>query len=88
VTGLIDRLAKGGHVRRQRDESDRRVIHVGLTKKGQQIFKRLNEHFTRKLGQFLEALDASDRKDLFRILQKVLDRAHRPLAANESHSRG
>jgi DNA-binding MarR family transcriptional regulator len=75
VTGLADRMERGGYLRRDRDDEDRRVVRLHLTRRGAQIFRRINDVFVRKLGLFLGALDASDRKDLFRILGKLLARA-------------
>ncbi|MEM6972090.1 MAG: MarR family winged helix-turn-helix transcriptional regulator [Pseudomonadota bacterium] len=37
VTPLVDRLEIAGLVRRQRDEQDRRVVHVGLTDQGSAV---------------------------------------------------
>jgi DNA-binding MarR family transcriptional regulator len=74
VTGLADRMEREGYLRRDRNDADRRVVRLHLTRRGGQIFRRVNDIFVSKLGRFLGALDASDRKDLFRILGKLLAR--------------
>ena len=41
---LVDRLAKGGMVRRRRAESDRRSVVVELTPRGQAVLEKLARH--------------------------------------------
>lgn len=74
MTGVIDRLTREDCVRRERDETDRRVVYAKLTRKGEQVFRRLDGHFCDRLARFLGVLDVSDRRDLFRIFRKVLNR--------------
>ncbi len=40
ITGVIDRLEKKGYVTRNRDQVDRRVINVQLTREGRRLVKR------------------------------------------------
>ena len=44
LTTSINRLVKKGYVERIRSEDDRRVVKLGLTKKGRLVF-RINQHF-------------------------------------------
>lgn len=85
ITGVIDRLERDGYLQRVRDQSDRRVIRVILTKKGETEFHRLNEHVTEQIERFLSLLDKGDREALFRILEKLRDRvAHAGSSAHTS----
>lgn len=43
ATGLVDRLEARGLVERSHSTEDRRVVHVNLTRKGQQTARKLNE---------------------------------------------
>jgi DNA-binding MarR family transcriptional regulator len=47
VTRLVDRLSRRGLVTRVRGRQDRRVVEVGITDKGQQILRSLDEHVVR-----------------------------------------
>ena len=47
VTRLVDRLNRQGLVTRGRSRRDRRIVEVGITEKGQQILRSLDEHVTR-----------------------------------------
>jgi DNA-binding MarR family transcriptional regulator len=73
VTGLVDRLQRDGLVERRRDEADRRVIHVALTGPGEALARRLDAEMLQALTRLLGRLDAGDRRDLFRIIEKLTD---------------
>ena len=45
VTGVIDRLELAGHVRRERDSRDRRIVWVVLTEEGEQLVERIPSFF-------------------------------------------
>lgn len=47
VTRLVDRLNRQGLVTRSRSRRDRRIVEVGITEKGQQTLRSLDEHVTR-----------------------------------------
>jgi DNA-binding MarR family transcriptional regulator len=71
VTGLVDRLARDGLAERVRDEADRRVIHVALTPRGAALFGRMDAEVLQSLTRLLGQLDAADRRDLIRIIEKL-----------------
>jgi DNA-binding MarR family transcriptional regulator len=60
---LIDRLVAKGFAERQRAESDRRQVHVRLTKAGQQILHKLSVRHSEQLR--------SDGPELLRVLQDI-----------------
>jgi DNA-binding MarR family transcriptional regulator len=47
ITRLVDRLGRRGLVTRSRSRTDRRVVEVGITEKGQQMLRDLDEHVNR-----------------------------------------
>src|SRR5512142_2260241 len=44
ITRLVDRLIKRGLMDRQRSESDRRMVELGITKAGLALLKTLDPH--------------------------------------------
>jgi DNA-binding MarR family transcriptional regulator len=81
VTGIVDRLEREGHVQRERITLDRRVVRCRLTEQGQKTYQLLDRMVHEAMGQMLGMLDGSDRKALFRILEK-LDRRLKSSAAD------
>ncbi|AEJ38365.1 transcriptional regulator, MarR family [Sulfobacillus acidophilus TPY] len=72
ATRLVDRLLKMNLVRRERDETDRRVVRVRLSTYGRQladlVFRRREQQFTR----FAERLSAEHRDKLIEGLSALL----------------
>jgi DNA-binding MarR family transcriptional regulator len=71
ITGLLDGLEREGWVRRQPYPSDRRMLSVQLTDKGQQLLSQmLPDHFCRTTG-LMANLTATEKKTLVQLLAKV-----------------
>lgn len=71
MTGLIDTLERDGYVVREPDTSDRRMLLVRLTRKGENFLARfLPAHF-RGVSEVMGALSDSERKTLVRLLGKI-----------------
>jgi DNA-binding MarR family transcriptional regulator len=78
MTGVVDRLEREGFVQRVRGVTDRRVVHSSLTAEGQRVYQRLDRLLRHQMGVFLDMLDAEDRKALFRMLEKLIERVEAP----------
>nr|AYM53939.1 MarR family transcriptional regulator [Corallococcus coralloides] len=87
VTGVVDRLEREGYLMRERSASDRRVVHCRLTPEGQATWGKLDRSMNQGMGQMLAILDTSDRKALFRILEKLLRRVDSPPAPPAARER-
>ncbi len=74
ITGIVDRMEKLSLFVRERDDHDRRVVRVKLTKDGDAAFQHMREAMLEKLVAMLQLLDPDDRKGLLRIFQKLNDR--------------
>lgn len=71
MTGVVDRLEGAGHVTRERDASDRRVVHVHLTSKGRELFLGCRRNVTERIRSLLGLLEEQDRNRLCLILEKL-----------------
>ena len=80
ITVMVDRLIKGGLVRRERDEDDRRIVKLDSTEEGRAIFEKAKvirkEIFTR----YLSYLEEADIEQLVMTYEK--------LAAIIEHTKG
>ncbi len=79
ITGLIDRLEKGGFVNRERCAEDRRVIYVSLTEKGRKMLSAIDG----PLGELHEELIGHLTKAELKKLIRLLEKARGPLSAEE-----
>lgn len=75
ITGVVDRLERDGYVERVRHPTDRRVIQVHLTSKGARTFQKLDGQLVDGLAQIMAVLTVNQRKQLFDIIQRLVDKA-------------
>ncbi len=74
ITGIIDRLEREDYVQRERDPSDRRVVHVRLTPRGTETAEQLHSQAHARFCSFLSLLDSEDRTALLRVFEKLVER--------------
>ncbi|MFR8961240.1 MAG: MarR family winged helix-turn-helix transcriptional regulator, partial [Enterococcus faecalis] len=69
LTVAINNLVKKGYVERLRSEDDRRVVKLGLTKKGKLLF-RVHQHFHREMVKnILKGMEQEEEQALLRALK-------------------
>jgi DNA-binding MarR family transcriptional regulator len=71
VTGIIDRMEREGLVRRERSTSDRRVVHIRLSEKGQKLAQQIQVEPMEIFRAALLGLSNADLRDLLRIMNKL-----------------
>jgi DNA-binding MarR family transcriptional regulator len=71
VTTALQRLERGGFLRREVDERNRRVSRVYLTDKGRACEEPVRAMFSEAEEVFLRDLDESERRRLVRFLDRV-----------------
>jgi DNA-binding MarR family transcriptional regulator len=91
ITGIVDRLERDGHLARERDAGDRRVVRVSLTSAGLTVYRRIDRAIDDGVARLLALLDPGDRAALARIVDTLAarlgaatpvgERARRPRAA-------
>jgi len=72
LTKRLDRLADAGLVARRPDPGDRRGTLVRLTRRGRTRIDRAVAEHVRNEETILHTLTASDRRDMDRLLRKLL----------------
>ncbi|HAP4487605.1 TPA: winged helix-turn-helix transcriptional regulator [Enterococcus faecalis] len=73
LTVAINNLVKKGYVERLRSEDDRRVVKLGLTKKGKLLF-RVHQHFHREMVKnILKGMEQEEKQALLRALKNLHD---------------
>ena len=73
LTVAINNLVKKGYGERLRSEDDRRVVKLGLTKKGKLLF-RVHQHFHREMVKnILKGMEQEEEQALLRALKNLHD---------------
>jgi DNA-binding MarR family transcriptional regulator len=74
LTGILDRLEAAGIIERRPNPTDRRAIHIHLTGKGRGAAKEISRLVGIANTEFLGSLNASEEKELRRLLDKVREK--------------
>lgn len=72
ATALVNQLADGGYLRREGDRTDRRQIHLFVSKKAEKALAAIMEKRKKVLKKLMLGLSAKDHDDMQRVLQKML----------------
>jgi DNA-binding MarR family transcriptional regulator len=73
VSALVDSAERAGHVRRDRDDADRRVTRVSLTKAGRATLLKADADRREMLRRHAAVLSPDDLRALIRIQQVLID---------------
>ncbi|GAA4509386.1 MarR family transcriptional regulator [Actinoallomurus oryzae] len=72
LTGLVDRSAQRGLVRREPDPEDARAVRVALTPEGARLAERFYAETARRVERLADGLDAPDLRTLTTLLARVV----------------
>jgi len=75
ITGLVDRLEGRGYVERKGVGTDRRVVRIGLTRKGKSSYQRTSVQHRRLISKIMGVLNRDELLNLTGQLQKVKETA-------------
>jgi DNA-binding MarR family transcriptional regulator len=71
LTQRIDRLVTAGLVQRTRDESDRRIVYIELTREGHELIDQVVEvHFSTQ-DRMIAAMSQPERRQIARLLARL-----------------
>lgn len=71
VTPIIDSLAKKGYITRLQNKDDRRIVAIGITKKGESELKKRFKKIDRTITHIFKILKNDEKEKLITILSKV-----------------
>jgi len=73
MTGIINRLVRGGYLQRIYDSKDRRTIKVKLTAKGAELVKKINSQRRQMIVKIFSRITEPERQSYLMILTKIHD---------------
>lgn len=71
VTGIVDRMHNNGLVDRFRDERDRRVVYVSLTKRGKEILEDARKKRNAIMKKYVSDLDPHVLESMMRGFEQL-----------------
>jgi DNA-binding MarR family transcriptional regulator len=73
ATRTMDWLVDNGYAQRLHDPQDRRIVRVGLTEAGQEIYSTINQFFMERVENIMGQFTSEERETFTALLCKVLD---------------
>jgi len=71
VVGLVDRLERGGYVRRKSHPSDRRFNQIVLTPKGQKLEAKVERSYFQEVDKMMNVLTASEKRGVVKAMEAI-----------------
>jgi MarR family transcriptional regulator, 2-MHQ and catechol-resistance regulon repressor len=71
ITLVVDNLEKHGWVRRERQENDRRMVMVHLTRQGRKLIEDVFPEHARAINKEMSVLEPQEQESLRRICRKL-----------------
>ncbi|MCK5708644.1 MAG: MarR family transcriptional regulator [Candidatus Aureabacteria bacterium] len=71
ITGLVDRMEKGGLIQRNKVENDRRSYHIICTSKGKKLIDKFDVLYEKKVQKIMSAFSEKEYKELIRLTKKL-----------------
>jgi DNA-binding MarR family transcriptional regulator len=84
ITGIVDRMERDGLVVRDRSSTDRRVVLIRATAKGQELARSVPVSAMELLTSALASLDGRDRQELTRIVLALAEHVRSEIEQRES----
>jgi DNA-binding MarR family transcriptional regulator len=73
VTGVVDRLERAGYVRREADNTDRRVSRVVILPEGEVAWKRVRQTLREGSFDVCSSLDEAEQRQLLSLMARLLE---------------
>ena len=73
MTAMTDRLIKKGYVERIRDQEDRRIVRLALTKRGRLLYRAHRAFHNMMVKSFLKGMNAEEIKVIKKAMQNLED---------------
>jgi DNA-binding MarR family transcriptional regulator len=72
TTSFVETLIKGGFLTRELDETDRRVVRIALSKRGEEVYGQIINDVRLKMGELISHLSDDQKKNLENALTEVV----------------
>nr|WP_245349987.1 MarR family transcriptional regulator [Cytobacillus eiseniae] len=71
ITAIINRLWEKGFIQRTRDENDRRVVYLTLTKQGKELYIKTEEKIYKLVETFIKQFDQEEIQAFIKTYEKL-----------------
>ncbi|MCX8129660.1 MAG: MarR family transcriptional regulator [Clostridia bacterium] len=72
ATGIVERLVKNGYILRERSETDRRIVTIKLTPKGEELITRFKDTVMQYINEINSSLTGEEKQLLLKVFAKFV----------------
>ncbi len=73
ATRIVDGLVKNGMAERVPDPNDRRIVRVGMSKMGREIYEMGMAYNKQRIAKLLKDFTTEEQEELLRLMNKLFD---------------
>ncbi len=73
ATRIVDGLVQAGMVERVNDPGDRRVVRVGMSENGRELYEAGMAYNKQRIANFLNVFTAEEQEQLLKLMNKLFD---------------
>jgi DNA-binding MarR family transcriptional regulator len=73
ATRIVDWLVRGDMVERVNDTNDRRVVRVGMSKSGRELYETGMTYNKQRIGKLLRDFSSDEQAQLLKLMNKLFD---------------
>lgn len=73
ATRIVDGLVQAGMVERVNDPSDRRVVRVGMSENGRELYEAGMAYNKQRIAKLLNVFTADEQEQLLKLMNKLFD---------------
>lgn len=73
ATRIVDGLVQGGMAERVTDPNDRRIVRVGMTRNGRELYETGRTYSKQRIAKLLKDFTAEEQTQLLTLMNKLLD---------------
>ncbi len=73
ATRIVDGLVKNGMAERVHDQNDRRIVRVGMSKTGREIYELGMAYNKQRIAKLLNDFTSEEQEQLLRLMNKLFD---------------
>ena len=73
ATRIVDGLVRGGMAERFNDPTDRRVVRVGMSKSGRELYEAGTAYNKQRIAKLLKNFTAEEQAQLLKLMNKLFE---------------
>ena len=87
ATGIVDRMVKNGYLKRERSETDRRIVVIQLSEKGAKILNNFKGSLSEYVDRIDQSLTDEERRVLLNLFFKIANLLEKDAIAEEKQEK-